>query len=104
MMLNATNKNTLTAIVIVFCLLSLIMSLSTVQTKRSTYKPRPITIETKEPSSIFDLPYSVDCTPGYPQSAYYTKSLTPGGICDDQKWVKQQADAVIVDGIGGSLI
>jgi hypothetical protein len=103
MMLNATNRTTLTAIVVVFCLLSVIMS---IPTRRSQYQPRPINLEAPvvEVGSIFDLKNSIECVPGSPQSAYYTKSLTPGGICGDQAFVRQSADAKIIGGIGGSLI
>ena len=105
MKLNATNRNTLTAIVIVFCLLSVLVTFAGARV-RSEYQPRPINIETSEEgeASLFDLPHTIDCVPGSKQSAYYTKSLSPGGICGDQKWVKDQADAKIVGGIGGSLI
>lgn len=104
MNLNATNRNTLTAIAVVFCLLCVLMTMSG---RRSEYQPRPINLETDEavmPTSIFDLEHKIDCVPGSPQSAYYTKSLTPGGICGDQEFVRRQADAKIIGGIGGSLI
>lgn len=102
--LNATNRNTLTAIVIVFCLLSVLMTLS--PRAKSYYQPRPINIEIAEEDdgSIFDLKYDIDCVPGVPDAGYYTKTSGPGGICDDQKFVKEQADAKIIGGIGGSLI
>jgi len=102
--LNATNRNTLAAIVIVFCLLSVMMALS--PRSRSYYQPRPINLETEgaETGSIFDLEHKIECVPGSPESAYYTKSLTPGGICGDQEFVKKSADAKIIGGIGGSLI
>lgn len=105
MKLNATNRNTLTAIVVVFCLLSVLVTFAGVRT-RSAYQPRPINIETSEEGegSLFDLPHSLDCVPGSKQSAYYTKSLTPGGICGDQAFVRKSADAKIIGGIGGSLI
>lgn len=75
---------------------------------RSTYvlKPRMVKTDAPEnPGSIFDLKYDLSCVPG-PQStaSYYTKDLTPGGICGASEWVAQQADYKIVDGIGGSLL
>ena len=102
--LNTTNRNTLTAIVILFCLLSVVMALS--PRARSYYQPRPLNLRTEDdaPTSIFDLEHKIECVPGSPESAYYTKSLTPGGICGDQAFVKRSADAKIVGGIGGSLI
>ena len=104
MKLNSTNRNTLKAIAVVFLLLCVLMMLSP---RRSMYQPRPINLETSEeagPTSIFDLEHRIDRAPGSPESAYYTKALTPGGICGDQKFVKDSADAKIIGGIGGSLI
>jgi hypothetical protein len=104
MKLNATNRNTIKAIAVVFLLLCAIMMLSP---RKSMYQPRPINLETSEDtsvSSIFDLEHKIECVPGSTESAYYTKSLTPGGICGDQKFVKASADAKIIGGIGGSLI
>jgi len=79
-------------------------------TKRSTYVLEPRILSTTEPTgnvkSIFDLKYDMTCVPGpNKESAYYTKDLTPGGICGDQQWVASQADGyTITDGIGGSLL
>ena len=104
MKLNATNRNTLKAIAVVFLLLCVLMMLSP---RRSMYQPRPVNLETSEEAgatSIFDLEHKIECVPGSPESAYYTKSLTPGGICGDQKFVKDSADAKIIGGLGGSLI
>jgi hypothetical protein len=104
MKLNATNRNTLKAIAVVFLLLCTIMMLSP---RKSMYQPRPINIEVSEEAaaaSIFDLEHKIECVPGSTESAYYTKSLTPGGICGDQKFVKDSADAKIIGGIGGTLI
>jgi hypothetical protein len=55
--------------------------------------------------SIFDLPYKLSCVPG-PQAdaSAYTLGLSPGGICGAQKFVADQADYTIDDGIGGSLL
>ena len=87
-------------VVVVFCLLR----------KRSTYmlSPTPVEIKTPEgaPSSIFDLPCKPECVPSSkPTADYYTKDLTPCGICGAQEFVRSQAeDYQIVDGIGGSLL
>lgn len=59
------------------------------------------------PSSIFGLKNSLKCQPsGYnPDSSYYSKSLTPGGLCGDEDFVRnQQRDYTIQGGIGGSLL
>ena len=57
-------------------------------------------------NGIFGLPYKLSCVPGPQASAgYYTKGLSPGGICGAQKYVAAQAgDYQILDGIGGSLL
>jgi hypothetical protein len=76
--------------------------------KRSTYILSPKIIKTSEPvkpDSIFDLKYDLTCVPGPQKTAdYYTKDLTAGGFCGASKWVAQQADYKILDGIGGSLL
>ena len=59
------------------------------------------------PSSIFDLKHKLGCVAGgfNPNSSYYSKSLTPGGFCGDEDWVRnQQRDFEIKGGIGGSLL
>jgi len=48
---------------------------------------------------------SQECVPGMGErSAYYTKSLSPCGLCDGQKAVAASAEYKILDGIGGSLL
>ena len=59
------------------------------------------------PSSIFGLKHDIKCTAsGFnPESAYYSKSLTPGGWCKDMDFVRnQERDYSIDGGIGGSLL
>jgi hypothetical protein len=59
------------------------------------------------PSSIFGLKHDIKCTAsGFnPDSAYYSKSLTPGGWCKDMDFVRnQERDYTIDSGIGGSLL
>lgn len=59
------------------------------------------------PSSIFGLKHDLKCTAsGFnPESAYYSKSLTPGGWCKDMDFVRnQERDFTIDSGIGGSLL
>ncbi len=57
-------------------------------------------------NGIFGLPYNLGCVPGPQASAgYYTKGLSPGGICGAQQYVAAQAgDYQILGGIGGSLL
>jgi len=59
------------------------------------------------PASIFDLKHKVGCTSsGFnPDSSFYSKSLTPGGLCGDMDFVRnQERDYTIDSGIGGSLL
>lgn len=58
------------------------------------------------PASIFDIQPSLQCTPGpSAQADYYTRGLTPGGLCGGMDFVhKQQRDYAITNGIGGSLL
>lgn len=57
------------------------------------------------PKSIFDIKNDVKCVPGPGEdAAYYTQDMTPGGLCGDQKFVRDQMrDWTISGGIGGSL-
>ena len=105
-MMKLNNKQS-TSIVIFVAALALAYFLVRGCSKRSAYKlaPEPIKITSKD-GDIFSLPYDIKCVPGPNASAaYYTKDLTPGGICGDQDFVRSQAeDYKIVDGIGGSLL
>ena len=58
------------------------------------------------PSSLFDIQPNMACTPGpSAQADYYTRGLTPGGLCGGMNFVHaQQRDYAITDGIGGSLL
>lgn len=57
----------------------------------------PIKIEPVTEQSIFDLPYELQCVPGPEKTAgYYTKALTPGGICGAQKLVREHSEYKIV--------
>jgi len=59
------------------------------------------------PSGLFGLKHDIKCTAsGFnPDSAYYSKSLTPGGWCKDMDFVRRQEREYSIDGgIGGSLL
>lgn len=58
------------------------------------------------PSSLFDIQPNMACTPGpSAQADYYTRGLTPGGLCGGMNFVHaQQRDYAITDGIGGPLL
>lgn len=104
MKLNATNRNTLSAIAVVIILLVVIMFMSApADPKMSLYQPRDITVKTKSDASIFTLPRSTECLPGpNKESDYYTMDVH--GICGGQKLVGDHASYEISDGIGGVLI
>ncbi len=86
-------------------LVLIILALIVMRVRKSGYAPIVIQSQGEENSSIFDLKHDLSCVPG-PQegAASYTKSLTPGGLCGDQKWVADQATYTITDGIGSSLL
>jgi hypothetical protein len=55
--------------------------------------------------AIQNLPSDIKCVPSSEETAdYYTRGLTPGGICGGQKYVNASADYKITGGIGGSLL
>jgi len=56
-------------------------------------------------SDFFKLPDKLECAPSSATGgAYYTKDLTPGGICGGQDWVNKQMKYEITGGIGGSIL
>lgn len=70
---------------------------------------RELTTETSrgEPSGLFKLKSDLGCTAsGFnPKSSYYSQDLTPGGLCGDGDFVRnQERDFKITGGIGGSLL
>lgn len=98
---NNTNKRALTWIAV---LIALLLAVSVM---RSGYSPRPIVIKQAGDyvgKSIFDLASDVKCVPhSRPGGGAYTRGLTPGGICNAQQLVREQATYEIEDGIGGTL-
>jgi hypothetical protein len=96
--------------IVIIALLLLILYQVTMRPGRSFMADLGITSgsgASSGPDSIFGLKNSLKCTVGgYNQnSAYYTKSLTPGGLCGDEDYVRnQQRDFSINSGIGGSLL
>jgi len=80
MKLNATNRNTIKAIVIIIAVLCVLAMLRT-----SGYQGKDVEIETVNTGSLFDIPSTEECL----SSAYYSDSK--GGVCDGQKLVREQA-------------
>ena len=66
----------------------------------------PTAKASRGPQSIFDIRPNLECTPGPSENAsYYTNGLTPGGLCGDGDFVKNQLrEFNIENGIGGSLL
>ena len=85
--------------------LAVMLIVSVVRTSMYKLSPSPIQVSNVKEGSIFDLPYKLSCVPG-PQAdaSAYTMGLSPGGICGAQEFVADQAEYVIEDGIGGSLL
>ena len=80
MKLNATNRNTIKAIVVVIVLLYILTMLRT-----SGYQGKDVEIETVNTGSLFDIPSTQECL----GDAYYSDSK--GGVCNGQKLVQEQA-------------
>lgn len=95
---NRTNRNAITMILVIIGLIFLLSSL------RSAYQSAPLVIKETTSKSLFDLKHTEECTPGQGENgAYYSKSLTPGGLCGGQKLVSDYANYEITGGIGGVL-
>ena len=80
MKLNATNKNTIKAIVIIIAVLCVLTMF-----RISGYQGKDVEIETINTGSLFDIPSTEECL----SSSYYSDSK--GGVCDGQKLVREQA-------------
>lgn len=80
------------------------------QPVKETYilAPKPITAKAAEGNakSLADLPHKLECAPSAKEGgAYYSKSLSPGGICGDQAFVNKVMHGYsIEDGIGRNLL
>lgn len=99
----------LTQAVIVGLLVAILVLL--VQGRGATYIPAPLVtnpgpMAKSGPTSLTEIPSSLECTPGPAEGAsYYTRGLTPGGLCGDGDMVRNQIrDFNIETGIGGSLL
>jgi hypothetical protein len=99
----------LTQAVIIGLLVAILVML--VQGRGSTYEPAPLMTvagaqASSAPSSLTEIPSSLECTPGPSEkAAYYTRGLTPGGLCGDGESIRSQIrDFSIEGGIGGSLL
>ena len=53
--------------------------------------------------SIFDLACSSDCVPGEKDGDYYTKDLSPCGMCGAQKFVNSNFKYKITGGFGDDI-
>ncbi len=99
----------LTQAVIIGLLVAILVML--VQGRGATYVPAPLVttpgpMAAKSPESLTEIPSALECTPGPAENAaYYTRGLTPGGLCGDGDMVRNQIrDFSIENGIGGSLL
>jgi hypothetical protein len=103
----AINGKTVVQAVIVGMLLLIIWNL---WSRPSTFVLAPTDLAIRGtrggPASLFDIQPSLACTPGpSAQADYYTRGLTPGGLCGGMNYVHaQQRDYSIMDGIGGPLM
>jgi hypothetical protein len=99
------NKADRGAIMAILAIIGAIYLLTFLKSRRSGYQARPITIKPKSEKSIFDLDHKLECVAGPQKTAgYYSRSLTPGGVCGAQKVIRDHGDYEIADGIGGVLI
>lgn len=68
--------------------------------------PSPLNANYINTQNINTLEHSLSCVVGPGEtSGYYSKGLTPGGFCGDQKLIREQMRGYrILDGVGGSLL
>jgi hypothetical protein len=102
----------LTHAIIIGLLLAILMTLVKSQRGTSTYSAgAPLVINpgagvSKQPESLFSMDNSIQCVAGPSEKAdYYSRGLTPGGLCGGSEYVREQIrDYAIADGVGGSLL
>lgn len=105
--MNLRGKNTFMYVVL-FSIIAILLYSRMFRSSGYTLSPSGISINTKgddDFQGMMKLPYKIECVPG-PQAGAspYTKSLTPGGSCGIQEFVKARADYQITGGIGESLL
>lgn len=98
-----------TQAVIIGLLVAILVML--VQGRGSTYEAAPLVTmpgpqASTGPMSLTEIPSSLECTAGPSEkAAYYSRGLTPGGLCGDGDMIRSQIrDFSIENGIGGSLL
>ena len=102
----------LTHAIIIGLLLAILMTLVKSQRTTSTFSNgAPLVINpgpamAKLPASLFSMDNHIECVAGPSEkAAYYSRGLTPGGLCGDGEYVREQIrDYAIADGVGGSLL
>lgn len=102
----------LTHAIIIGLLLAILMTLVKSQRGVSTYDAgapliiNPGPMVAKQPASLFSMDNSIQCVAGPSEKAdYYSRGLTPGGLCGGAEYVREQIrDYAIADGVGGSLL
>ena len=101
----------LTHSVIIGLLFAILYILVQGQGRVSGYAGAPLTINpgpnvAKQPQSLFSIQTQIDCVSGPSEKAdYYSRGLTPGGLCGGSEYVREQMrDYAIADGVGGSLL
>jgi len=108
MNLNCTQRSILIAVVVAVAVYLVMGRESPAAPVREKYILMPSSLMTNDGAqgkTLLDLPYSMECTPGMPGGSYYSKDLTPGGICGAQEFVNSvMHNYTIEDGIGGSLL
>ena len=101
----------LTHAIIIGLLLAILMTLVKSQRTSGFETGAPLSINpgpmvAKQPDNLFGINPSIQCVAGPSEKAdYYSRGLTPGGLCGGSEYVREQIrDYAIVDGVGGSLL
>lgn len=106
-MLNKINCSVKNLALVVIIAVLLYMALNEKPRESYTLSPGAVTVKsTGSIDDFFNAPYKLECAPSAEEGgAYYTKDLTPGGLCGGQDIVNNLMHRYsIEDGIGGSLL
>lgn len=106
-MLNKINCSVKNLALVVVVAVLLYMALN--EKPRESYTLSPSDVTTKKTGTIddfFNAPNKLECAPIATEGgAYYTKNLTPGGLCGGQNIVNRLMHGYTIEsGVGGSLL
>jgi hypothetical protein len=100
------DRRKMTAIAVAIILLLALRWMMKGRVGRYSLQPVPLMATYTNTQDINALPNELSCVVGPGESSgYYSRGLTPGGLCGDQKMIREQMRGYrILGGVGGGLL